>query len=310
MSQATFLLFLEQCLNGLQFGIMLFLITAGLTLVVGIMNFVNLAQGSLFMLGAFVAAWFASATGNYYLAVAVAVAATAIIGALVEVLALSRFYRRPHLDQVLATFGFILIFNEVVRVLWGSQGLTVVLPPELNLSIELLPGLTYPLFRFVFIVFGLAVAAFLYVLIARTRVGMLIRAGASDREMVRGLGVNIGLLFTFVFGLGAALAGLAGSLSAPIMSASVGMGEPVLILGFVVIVIGGIGSIRGAFWAALLVGFIDTLGRSYATSLISLIFGSTAASSVGPSLSGMMIYILMATVLAVCPEGLFRARAS
>lgn len=310
MSNPALLLFFEQCLNGLQFGIMLFLITAGLTLIVGIMDFVNLAQGSLFMIGAFVAASFAAATGSYYLAIPVAIAATAIIGAIIEVFALSRFYRRQHLDQVLATFGFILIFNEVARVVWGSQGLSVALPPELNRAIELLPGLTYPLFRFSFIIFGLAVAFFLYLLITRTRVGMLIRAGASDREMVRGLGVNIGLLFTFVFALGAGLAGLAGSLSAPIMSASVGMGEPVLILGFVVIVLGGIGSIRGAFWAALIVGFIDNLGRSYATYLVGLAFGKHAASTLGPSLSGMLIYILMATVLAIRPEGLFKARAS
>jgi branched-chain amino acid transport system permease protein len=310
MSNPSLLLLLEQCLNGFQFGIMLFLITAGLTLVVGIMNFINLAQGSLFMLGAFVAAWSAAATGNYYLAVPIAIVATAIVGEVMEVLVLSRFYHRQHLDQVLATFGFILIFNEVARILWGSQGLSVTLPPELNRSIELLPGLTYPLFRFAFIIFGLAVAFFLYLLITRTRVGMLIRAGASDREMVRGLGVNINLLFTFVFSLGAALAGLAGSLSAPIMSASVGMGEPVVILGFVVIVLGGLGSVRGAFWAALLVGFIDTLGRSYATGLVSLVLGSNVGSSLGPSLAGMLIYILMATVLAVCPEGLFKARAS
>ncbi len=300
-------LFIEQCLNGLQFGIMLFLITAGLTLVVGIMNFVNLAQGSLFMLGAFIAASFAAATGNYYLAVPVAVAGVAVLGAVLEVLVVSKFYHRQHLDQVLATFGLILILNEVARMLWGAQGLTVALPAELNRSIELLPGLTYPLFRFTFIVFGLATAFLLYLLISRTRVGMLIRAGASDRDMVRGLGVNINLLFTLVFGLGAALAGLAGGLSAPIMSASVGMGESVLMLGFVVIVLGGIGSIRGAFWAALLVGFIDTLGRSYITTLLSLLLGSKTGATLGPSLAGMTIYILMATVLAIRPEGLFKA---
>lgn len=310
MTSPALLLFLEQCLNGFQFGIMLFLITAGLTLVVGIMNFVNLAQGSLFMLGAFVAASFAAATGNYYLAVPVAIVVVAALSAVMEVLVISRFYHRQHLDQVLATFGLILILNEVARALWGAQGLSVTLPAELNRSIEFLPGFTYPVFRFVFIVLGLATAFFLYLLISRTRVGMLIRAGASDRDMVRGLGVNINLLFTLVFSLGAALAGLAGSLSAPIMSASVGMGEPVLMLGFVVIVLGGIGSIRGAFWAALLVGFFDTLGRSYATTLLSLLFGSKVGASLGPALAGMTIYILMAMVLAVRPEGLFRVRAS
>jgi len=309
MSHPSLLLFIEQCLNGVQFGIMLFLITAGLTLIVGIMNFVNLAQGALFMVGAFVAGWVATKTGNYYLAIPVAIVTTAIVGAAMEMFTLSRFYNRQHLDQVLATFGFVMIINEAARMLWGSQGLSVSLPPELNRAVELLPGLTYPLFRLVFIMFGLAVALFLYVLVTRTRVGMLIRAGASDRDMVRGLGVNIGLLFTFIFCLGAALAGLAGSLSAPIMSASVGMGEPVLILGLVVIVLGGIGSIRGAFLAALLVGLIDTLGRSYATDLVSLIFGGKAAASLGPSLAGMAIYILMAVVLAVRPEGLFTKRA-
>lgn len=310
MLSSSLLLFIEQCMNGLQFGIMLFLITAGLTLVVGIMNFVNLAQGSLFMLGAFVTAWVAANSGNYYLAVLVAIAAVALLGILMEVLVVSRFYHRQHLDQVLATFGIILILNELARILWGAQGLSVTLPPELNRSIELLPGLTYPVFRFAFIIFGLATAGLLYLLISRTRVGMLIRAGASDRDMVRGLGINVNLLFALVFGLGAALAGLAGSLSVPIMSASVGMGEPVLMLGFVVIVLGGIGSIRGAFWAALLVGLVDTLGRSYATTLLSLFLGSKAGASLGPSLAGMVIYILMAAVLAVCPEGLFKAKAS
>ena len=305
----SLLLFLEQCLNGIQFGVMLFLITAGLTLIVGIMNFVNLAQGALFMVGAFVTGWFAAKTGNYYVAIPVAVLATVVLGALMEIGVLSWFYHRPHLDQVLASFGFVMILNEGSRMLWGSQAPPVMLPPELDSAVNLLPGLTYPLFRLVFILAGLAVALFLAILVTRTRVGMLIRAGASDRDMVRGLGVNVGLLFTFIFALASALAGLAGGLSAPILSASVGMGEPVLILGLVVIVLGGIGSVRGAFLAALLVGLIDTLGRSYATTLVAAIFGASAATSLGPSLAGMAIYILMAVVLALRPEGLFAKRA-
>lgn len=305
---ASLLLFVEQCLNGVQFGVMLFLITAGLTLIVGIMNFVNLSQGSLFMVGAFVTGWFASRTGNYYIAIPIAIVATAVLGAVMEVAALKRFYHRPHLDQVLATFGFIMIINEGSRILWGSQGLTVTLPAELSHAVTIFSGLTYPVFRLVFIAIGLLVALFLYVLVTRTRIGMLIRAGATDRDMIRGLGVNIGLLFTFIFALGSALAGLAGGLSAPIMSASVGMGEPVLILGLVVIVLGGIGSVRGAFLAALLVGLIDTMGRSYATTVVAAILGNDVAASLGPSLAGMAIYILMAVVLAMRPEGLFAKR--
>ncbi|MEC9268322.1 branched-chain amino acid ABC transporter permease [Pacificispira sp.] len=309
MPDTATLLFLEQSLNALQFGMMLFMITAGLTLVFGIMDLVNLAHGSQFMFGAFIAAWVAGETGNFYLAVVVAIVLTMALGFLMEVTVLRHFYKRHHLDQVLVTFGFILILNEVARALWGAQGLSLALPDALNRSVPLLPGLDYSLYRFVFIVCGIVVSIFLYVLIVKTRVGMLIRAGASDRDMVRGLGVNIGLLFTFVFGLGAALAGLSGALAAPIMSATIGMGEPILIIAFVVIVLGGVGNVKGAFWAALLIGFIDTLGRSYMAAIISFLAGDSVSAALAPSLSGMLIYLLMACVLVVRPEGLFARRA-
>ncbi len=299
------LLIFEQCLNGVAFGLLLFLLAAGLTLVFGIMDLVNLAHGSLYMMGAYFAATFAAWTGSFMAAAVLALAATLVLGMALEVIALRKLYGRDHLDHVLATFGLILFFNELVRLIWGPGGRSLPLPDWLNTSVEVLPGLPYPTYRIAIIVTALAVALFLYVLVMRTRLGMLIRAGASNREMVGALGVNINLLYTMVFGLGAALAGLAGLMQAPIQTVQIGMGENILILAFVVIIIGGIGSIRGAFIAALLVGLIDTIGRAFLPDLMRLILSSRSASAVGPALSSMLIYLLMAAVLVVRPQGLF-----
>ena len=299
------LLFVEQCLNGLQFGLLLFLLAAGLTLIFGIMDLVNLAHGSLYMIGAYFAATFVALTGSFVGGAVLALAATLLVGMAVEVIAMRRLYGRDHLDHVLGTFGLILFFNELVRLIWGPAGLSISLPSWLLTAVQILPGVYYPTYRISIIVIALAVALFLYVLVMRTRVGMLIRAGASNREMVGALGINIKLLYTLVFGLGAVLAGLAGLMQAPILTVQIGMGENILILAFVVIIIGGIGSIRGAFIAALLVGLIDTLGRSFLADLLRMALSQTAASTAGPALSSMLIYLLMAVVLVLRPEGLF-----
>src|SRR3954469_19090323 len=300
-------LFIEQCLNGLQFGLLLFLLAAGLTLVFGIMDLVNLAHGSLYMVGAYFAATFAAWTGSFVLGALLALVVTLVVGMAVEVVVMRRLYGRDHLDHVLGTFGLILFFDEAVRLVWGPEGLSLPLPMWLNTSIQILPGVDYSAYKFAIIVVSLAVAAFLYVLVMRTRIGMLIRAGASNREMVGALGVNIKLLYTLVFGLGAALAGFAGLMQAPILTVQIGMGENILILAFVVIIIGGIGSIRGAFVASIFVGLIDTIGRAFLPDLMRTFLSYSAGSSAGPSLSSMIIYMLMAAVLVFRPEGLFPA---
>ncbi len=300
-------LFIEQCLNGLQLGLLLFMLAAGLTLVFGIMDLVNLAHGSLYMMGAYFAATFSALTGSFLLGAVLALAATLVVGMAVEVIAMRRLYGRDHLDHVLGTFGLILFFNELVRLIWGPAGLALPLPGWLQQPIQILPGVQYSAYRFSIIVVSLIVAAGLYVLVMRTRIGMLIRAGASNREMVGALGVNIQLLYTLVFGLGAALAGLAGLMQAPILTVQIGMGENILILAFVITVIGGIGSIRGALVAALFVGFIDTLGRAFFPDLLRMVLPSAAAATAAPALSSMLIYLLMAVVLIVKPEGLFSA---
>jgi branched-chain amino acid transport system permease protein len=299
------LLILEQCLNGLQFGLLLFLLAAGLTLIFGIMDMVNLAHGSLYMIGAYFAATFVAWTGDFVIGAALAFAATLLVGMLLEVIAIRPLYGRDHLDHVLGTFGLVLFFNELVRMVWGPAGLRVPLPDWLNTSVPLLPGLYYPTYRIAIIITALAVALLLYVLVMRTRLGMLIRAGASNREMAGALGVNIKLLYTLVFGLGAALAGLAGLMQAPILTVQIGMGENILILAFVVIIIGGIGSIRGAFIAAILVGLIDTIGRAFLPDILRMMMSSRGAATVAPALSSMMIYLVMAIVLVVRPQGLF-----
>jgi len=301
------LLVAEQCLNGLQFGLLLFLLAAGLTLVFGIMDLVNLAHGSLYMVGAYFAASFVAWTGSFLLGAILALAATLVLGIVLEVIALRRLYGRDHLDHVLATFGQILFFNELVRLIWGPAGLTLPLPALLNTSVGLLPGLRYPTYRIAIILVALAVALFLYLLVQRTRLGMLIRAGASNREMVGALGIDIKLLYSLVFGLGAALAALAGLMQAPIQTVQIGMGENILILAFVIIVIGGIGSIRGAFIAAIFVGVADTLGRAFLPDLLRQVLSQAGASTAAPALSSMLIYLLMAIVLVLRPEGLFPA---
>src|SRR5262245_19814284 len=299
------LLFVEQCLNGLQFGLLLFLLAAGLTLVFGIMDLVNLAHGSLYMVGAYFATTLVAWTGSFLGGVVLALAATFLVGVVTEIIVLRHFYGRDHLDHVLGTFGLILFFNELVRIVWWPAGMRLSLPDWLNASVPLLPGLRYPAYRIAIIVTALAVALLLYLLVMRTRLGMLIRAGASNREMTGALGVNINLLYTLVFGLGAALAGLAGLMQAPIQTVQIGMGENILFLAFVVIIIGGIGSIRGAFIAAIMVGLIDTLGRAFLPDLMRLFMSSRGASQVAPALSSMLIYLLMAIVLVVRPAGLF-----
>lgn len=301
----SLLLILEQTLNGLQYGVMLFLIAAGLTLVLGIMNLVNLAHGSLYMVGAFVCAWVSLESGSFLLGLVAALPATALVAAGIELLVVRRLYARDHLDQVLATFGLILFFNEATRIVWGARPLRLDLPDFLSGTVELLPGAPYPAFRLAIILVGLAVALGLYLLVTRTRLGMLIRAGASNREMVAALGVDIDRLYTIVFALGAALTALAGALAGPIYAVQIGMGENILIPVFVVIVIGGIGSIRGAFVAALLVGLTFVLGRAFLPGLFGLFLDPSAAGTLGGAIAAMAIYILMAAVLIWRPRGLF-----
>ena len=301
------LYFIEQCLNGVQLGMLLFLLAAGLTLVFGIMDLVNLAHGSLYMLGAYFAASFATLTGSFVVAVILAIVASLIAGMVLELIAIRPLYGRDHLDQVLGTFGLLLFFNELVRLVWGPEGRTLSLPHEMLTAVKVLPGVYYPIYRLVIILVALAVAAMLYLLVMRTRLGMLIRAGASNREMVGALGINIKLLYTLVFGLGAALAGFAGVMQAPILTVQIGMGENILILAFVVIIIGGIGSIRGAFVAACIVGLIDTVGRAFLPDALHAVLSRSAASTLGPALSSMLIYMLMAAILVIRPEGLFPA---
>jgi len=302
------ILILEQTLNGLQFGLMLFLLAAGLTLVFGIMDMINLAHGSLYMIGAYLAAAVAQATGSFLLAVAGAVIGTAIVGVVLELTVLRQLYTRDHLSQVLATFALLLICNEVVRMIFGSQPLMLNMPAALSGPVQLTPDFYYPAYRLVVIGVGLAVAAMLYVLIAKTRIGMRVRAGASNREMATAMGVNVRLLFTAVFGIGAALCAVAGAMLGPILAVQVGMGESILILAFVVIVIGGIGSVRGALVGALLVGMVDTLGRALLPPLLRSILPPAVASGVGPALASIAIYVLMAAVLFWRPQGLFPAR--
>ena len=286
-------LFVEQSLNGVQLGVQLFLMSAGLTLVFGIMNLINLAHGSLYMAGAFFAAAFVKLTGSFMLALALAIPATAMLGVVVEILVLRRFYARSHLDQVLVTFGLILVFNDLVRFVWGVVPVPMPVPDALSGSVTILEGVQYPAFRLAILAVGLAVALALSAVVAHTRVGMWIRAGASNRPMASALGVDVQLVFGLVFAAGAALAGLAGMMAGPITAVQVGMGEPILILALVVTVIGGVGSIRGAFIAALTIGVVDTFGRVL----------------LPPALGSMVIFMLMAMILAWRPKGLFPAHA-
>ncbi|MCW5622989.1 MAG: branched-chain amino acid ABC transporter permease [Burkholderiales bacterium] len=302
------ILLLEQGLNGLQFGLMLFLLAAGLTLVFGIMDMINLAHGSLYMIGAYLAALLLGYTGSFLLAVGGALLGTAALGMLLEVSVLRRLYQRDHLSQVLATFALLLIANEAMRILFGPQALALNPPQALSGPVQLLPGFAYPAYRLVIIAVGLAVALSLYLLVAKTRVGTLVRAGASNREMALAMGVDVKRLFTLVFGVGAALCALAGAMLGPLLAVEVGMGESILILAFVVIVIGGIGSIRGALAGALIVGLVDTLGRTLLPMSLRAVLPPAVASNLGPSLASILIYVLMAGVLFWRPQGLFPAR--
>jgi len=302
----TLALAFEQLLNGIQFGVMLFLMASGLTLIFGVMGLINLAHGSLYMVGAFVCAYVTGLTGSFWLGLVAGSLGAALMGVMVEVLVIRRLYHRDHLDQVLATFALILILSEGTAWVFGSQPLWLDIPSILKGSVEL-GVLIYPVYRILIIVVGVLVALGLYLLISRTRIGMRIRAGENDREMIGALGVNISVLYTFVFAVGAALAGLAGSLVGALQSVEVGMGEPVLILAFVVIVIGGIGSIKGALIGAMLVGIVDTLGRVLLPSLFQWFMEPSAAASVGSALASMLIYLLMAIILAIKPKGLFPA---
>src|SRR5882724_1532224 len=301
-------LLIVQTLNGLQLGVLLFLIAAGLTLVFGVMDFINLAHGVQYMLGAYLAVMFYGLTGNFFFALVLALAAALAFGLLLEFVVFRHLYERDHLDHVIATFGIILFLNHGVKLVWGAAPLSLPVPDIFSGSIVLMPGLLYPVWRVVIITSGLAVAGLLYVLVNHTRIGMLVRAGATNAQMVSALGVNIRRLFMVVFGFGAMLAGFAGIMMAPILSVEPGMGDTILILAFVVIVIGGIGSIRGAFLAALLIGLVDTLGRSFSVDILRLVMGPSSARTVGPAIASMLIYLLMALVLFFRPAGLFPAK--
>jgi len=303
-------LILVQALNGVQLGVMLFLIAAGLTLVFGVMNLINLAHGSLYMLGAYLTASLSGLLDSFTLGLLLAVPLTALIGAALEVTVLRTLYERQHLDQVLATFGLILFFNELVRIVWGPSAVFLSPPAWLAGQVTLLPGITYPTIRLAILVVGLGVALGLWLLITHTRLGMQIRAGASNRPMAMALGVDIRRLFTVVFALGAGLAALAGGLAGAILAVQVGMGEQILILTFVVIIIGGVGSVRGAFVGALLVGLVDTYGRAVLPALLRELLTPAAADSLGNSLSDMGIYVLMAAILVIRPQGLFQVAGS
>jgi branched-chain amino acid transport system permease protein len=298
----------EQLLNGLQFGLMLFLIAAGLTLVFGILDILNVAHGSLYMAGAYVAAQTMQATQSFLLAVVVSAVVTGLVGLIIELILVRRLVVRDHLAQVLGTFAIILIANDVVKMIWGPAPVMMSMPAALSGPVHILPNMLYPAYRLVIIAVGLAAALGLYLFVTRTRAGVLVRAGASNRQMATLMGVRVPLLFLGVFVLGAMLAALAGAMLGPVTAIQAGMGEQILILVLVCIVIGGIGSIRGAFVGALLVGFVDTAGRAFLPTLLKIFFSPAVASSVGPTLAALSIYILMAVVLVFRPAGLFPAR--
>ena len=297
-------LLITQLLNGLQLGLLLFLLASGLTLIFGIMDFINLSHGSFYMIGAYFCGTVVAITGSFLVGILFGLIGVFVVGAVVEWFIVRRLYRSDHLDHVLVTFGLILIFDTLVHLLWGAEGMAIPLPDILNGQITI-GELVLPSYRMLIIGCGLLVAALLYVLVVRTRLGMLIRAGASNRTMVEALGININRLFLIVFALGAAMAGFAGMLIAPITEASIGMGNDIIIVAFVVVIVGGIGSVKGAFYAALILGLLDTLSRSYLDLVLQLFMPLTYAETAAPALSAMLIYILMAAVLAFRPRGLF-----
>lgn len=304
----TLILFTEQMLNGIGYGLMLFLLAAGLTLVFGIMDVMNLAHGSLFMGGAYVAAQVHTSSGSFVAGLLAALAVVLLVALVLEALLVRHLYGRDHLAQVLATFGIILVADDAVKMIWGPAPLMASAPAALVEPIEILPGLPYPSYRLLILGVGLLVALGLYLLVNHTRVGMLVRAGASNRAMAEFMGVRVGRVFSGVFLLGAALAALAGALMGPITAVQVGMGEEILIPALVVLVIGGIGSVRGAFIAALLVGLVDTCGRAFVPMALRAVLPPAAVSDVAPLIAGLAMYALMATVLAFKPAGLFPAR--
>ena len=304
----TFTLILEQTFNGLQAGVTLFLVAAGLTLILGIMDFVFLAHGSQVMIGAYAAAAITQATGNFYLGVLLAIPVTFASGYLLEYLIIRHLYQRDHMEQVLATFGLILFFNEAIRVSFGPAALFSDLPPSLSGFVEILPETPYPAYRLGVIIVGLLCAVGIHLLVSRTRIGAMVRAGANNPEMTAALGINIKTLFRFIFATGACLAGVAGMMLGPLTAVQPGMGEPLLILSLVVIIIGGIGSVRGAFVAAIIVGLVDTLGRVFLPAILRLFVEQATADGAGPALASMLVYILMAVVLIFRPMGLFPAK--
>ena len=297
-------LLISQLMNGLQLGLLLFLLASGLTLIFGIMDFINLSHGSFYMVGAYFCGTIVAYSGSFVLGVIFGLCGVFVVGAIVEWVIVRKLYLSDHLDHVLVTFGLILIFDTLVHMIWGASGMAIPLPASLNGQITL-GSVELPTYRLVIIIAGLLVAAALYFLVPKTRLGMLIRAGASNRTMVEALGVNINRLFLIVFALGAAMAGLAGMLIAPITEASIGMGNDIIIIAFVVVIVGGIGSVKGAFFAALIIGLIDTLSRSYLDVLLNLVMPVNYAETAAPALSAMLVYVLMATVLAFRPQGLF-----
>lgn len=298
-------LLISQLLNGIQLGILLFLVAAGMTLVFGIMDFINLAHGSFYMVGAYICGALVAQIDNFILGVLLAMPLAFILGYVVERVVARSLYARDHLDQVLATFGLILIFDTMVHLVFGAGGMAIPLPDWLNGQVEFTEEILIPTYRLAIISVGLVVAIALFVVVTKTKLGMLIRAGASNRTMVQALGVDIKHLFSLVFAAGAAIAGLAGMMVSPITEASIGMGNDIIIATLVVIIIGGIGSIKGAFVGALIVGMIDTMGRSYLDQLMKLFLSDQYAETAAPALSAMLVYILMAVVLAVRPQGLF-----
>ena len=298
------LLFAEQALNGLQYSALLFLLAAGLTLVFGVMGVINLAHGSFYMVGAFAAAFTVARTGSFAIAAFAAVVAGGAYALLTEVLVVQHLYRRPHLDQVLATFGVTLFTNELCSLLFGRTPPFVDIPPLLQGSVQVLPGLNYPVMRLAFIAAGAAVALGLWLLISRTRLGMLVRAGADDPEMVDALGVDTRRLFAAVFALGGLLCGFAGVMAAPLLAVEIGMGERILITTFIVIVVGGVGSVWGALAGALLVGMSDAFGRAYIPGLVADLLPPGLAYPVSGGLVAATTVLLMAVVLLVRPRGL------
>lgn len=297
-------LFIAQLMNSVQLGLLLFLLASGLTLIFGIMDFINLSHGSFYMMGAYFCGAVVARTGSFLAGVITGLVGVFVLGALIEWLIARKLYKEDHLDHVLVTFGLILVMDTLVHLIWGPSGLSIPLPNVLNGQI-VIGTIVFPTYRTLIIVGGLAVAAILYLLVAKTRLGMLIRAGASNRDMVESLGINIDLLFLIVFAIGAAMAGFAGILIAPITEATIGMGNDIIIIAFVVVIVGGIGSIKGAFYAALIIGVIDTMSRSYLDDFLKLLMEPQFAETAAPAISAMLVYILMAAVLAFKPSGLF-----